>query len=76
MGPRDAERYIRAALVWAEEGPTLGETHWALRYPIVLPVAAAFRLFGPSEIAASAVCAAFVAGLVAGCPEPCLVRHR
>ncbi|WP_031549865.1 glycosyltransferase family 39 protein [Parvularcula oceani] len=65
MGPRDAERYIRAALVWAEEGPTLGETHWALRYPIVLPVAAAFRLFGPSEIAASAVCAAFVAGLVA-----------
>ncbi len=52
LGPGDAEHYIDAALRW-REGPWLGYTHWALRHLFVLPMAAAFRLFGPCEFAAT-----------------------
>jgi len=54
IGPRDAERYIAAVLKWNELGPYLGDTHWSLRYPLVLPMALLFSLFGPHEFFASA----------------------
>lgn len=40
---------------WAEHAPVLGRTHWALRYPLVLPVAALIRLFGFSVPVLAAV---------------------
>ena len=52
IGPRDAERYIAAALQWSESGPFLGENHWALRHLLVLPMAGLFAVFGPSEFLA------------------------
>lgn len=52
LGPGDAEHYIDAALRW-REGSWLGDTHWALRHLFVLPMAAAFHVFGPSEFAAT-----------------------
>lgn len=51
VGPGDAERYIEAALRW-QDGPWLGDTHWALRHFFVLPMAASFQLLGTSEFAA------------------------
>ncbi len=54
LGPRDELQYISAALDWYETGPVLGETHWSLRSPLILPMAAIFSIFGPSEFGASA----------------------
>ena len=54
IGPRDAERYIAAAFSWSENGPALGENHWALRYLLVLPMAFIFSVFGESQFAACA----------------------
>ncbi|MFN3959665.1 MAG: glycosyltransferase family 39 protein [Parvularculaceae bacterium] len=51
LGPGDGERYIEAALRW-QQGPFLGDTHWALRHLFVLPMAALFTLIGPSELVA------------------------
>jgi len=65
VGPADAEHYIAAALVWKENGPFLGDTHWALRHLFVLPMAAAFALFGPSEFTAAIPNILYAAGLVA-----------
>lgn len=66
FGPAgDAERYVDAALAWAEQGPYLGETHWALRHLYVLPMAAFYRLFGPSEFATTLPNILYAAGLVA-----------
>lgn len=53
FGPGDPERYVRAALLWVEKGFYLGDTHWALRHPFVLPIAASFALIGVSEFAAT-----------------------
>ena len=65
FGPMgDAERYVAAALEWREKGLYLGETHWALRHLFVLPMAAAFALFGPSELAATLPNMLYAAGLV------------
>jgi len=59
--------YAGAALDWAENFPALGHTHWALRYPLVLPTAALVRLFGFSVPMLAAVdLAAYAAFLVAG----------
>ncbi len=65
VGPNDSERYIRAALSWAENGPSLGADQWALRAPLVAPMAAIFLIFGPSEFASIAPNIAYSAGLVA-----------
>ncbi len=51
----DDAYYAWAAVDWAEHGPALGQTHWALRYPLVLPTAALIRLFGFSVPALAAV---------------------
>ena len=59
--------YAAAALDWAEHFPALGRTHWALRYPLVLPAAALIRLFGFSVPALAAVdLMAYAAFLLAG----------
>lgn len=66
FGPMgDAERYVAAALEWWEKGPYLGESHWALRHLFVLPMAAVFTVFGPSEFAATVPNILYAAGLVA-----------
>lgn len=52
IGPGDAERYLKPALRW-REGAFLGDTHWALRHLFVMPIAASFAAFGPSELAAT-----------------------
>ncbi len=59
--------YARAALDWAEHFPALGHTHWALRYPLVLPTAALIRMFGFSvPILAAVDLAAYAAFLIGG----------
>ncbi|MFI4981526.1 MAG: ArnT family glycosyltransferase [Nevskiales bacterium] len=51
----DDTSYAAAALDWVRNFPALGTDHWALRYPLVLPAAAAIALFGPSVPALAAV---------------------
>ncbi len=59
--------YAWAAIDWVEHFPALGHTHWALRYPLVLPTAALIRLFGFSvPILAAVDLAAYAAFLAAG----------
>jgi len=41
--------YARAAAAWLHQAPFLGQTQWALRHLIVLPMAAVFAVFGQSE---------------------------
>ncbi len=65
FGPGDSERYVRAALDWLENGFHLGETHWALRHPFVLPIAASFYAFGVSEFSATLPNIAYAAALTA-----------
>lgn len=63
----DDAYYAWAAMDWAEHAPALGHTHWALRYPLVLPTAALIRLFGFSVPALAAVdLAAYAAFLAVG----------
>ncbi|MGE0408985.1 MAG: glycosyltransferase family 39 protein, partial [Amphiplicatus sp.] len=65
LGPHDGIAYVNAALAWSENGPVLGETHWALRHLFVLPMAAGFRFFGASEFTAILPNILYAAGLVA-----------
>ena len=51
----DDAYYAWAAMDWADHAPVLGQTHWALRYPLVLPTAALIRLFGFSVPVLAAV---------------------
>ncbi len=53
IGDWDGMHYIRGALLWVENGPSLGRDHWELRYPLVLPMAAAIEFAGRSELSAS-----------------------
>lgn len=63
----DDAYYAWAAMDWAEHAPVLGQTHWALRYPLVLPTAALIRLFGFSVPVLAAVdLAAYAAFLLMG----------
>ena len=41
--------YAEAAEGWLRHAPFLGQSHWALRHFIVLPVATAFSVFGHHE---------------------------
>jgi len=63
----DDAYYAAAALDWVQHFPSLGTTHWALRYPLVLPTAALIRAFGFSVPALAAVdLAAYAAFLLMG----------
>ncbi|HTZ69677.1 MAG TPA: glycosyltransferase family 39 protein, partial [Acetobacteraceae bacterium] len=44
----DDSYYATAALDWLHHPPALGDNHWALRYPLVIPMAAALAVFGKS----------------------------
>lgn len=48
-GGLDDGRYLAAAMQWVNNGPTLGQNHWALRWPLILPVAALVDMFGPNR---------------------------
>ncbi len=65
VGPNDADKYIRAAMTWAADGPMLGADHWALRLPIVAPVAASFAVFGVSEFVSTLPNILYAGGLAA-----------
>jgi 4-amino-4-deoxy-L-arabinose transferase-like glycosyltransferase len=64
VGENDSFRYIEGALSWLENGPTLGDTHWTLRAPMIAPMAASFALFGSTEFAATAPNLAYAGLLV------------
>ncbi|MEZ5917405.1 MAG: glycosyltransferase family 39 protein [Parvularculaceae bacterium] len=65
FGPRDEGHYVRAAFRWLEEGPYLGDTHWALRHLFVMPIAGSFVVFGPSVFSATLPNIVFAGGLIA-----------
>ena len=50
-GRWDDGRYLAAALDWVGTVPPPGHDHWALRWPVVLPAAAAIRAFGLAPVA-------------------------
>lgn len=60
----DEASYAAAAMDWVANFPALGTTHWALRYPLVLPIAAVIALFGPSVTALTVVNVAAFAGFL------------
>ena len=45
----DDLRYNSAATNWIKAFPFVGDTHWALRHTLVLPLSLSFLLFGVSE---------------------------
>lgn len=47
----DDRSYLLAAENWLASGVYIGDTHWALRHALVLPLALSLKLFGPSEFA-------------------------
>jgi 4-amino-4-deoxy-L-arabinose transferase-like glycosyltransferase len=51
----DDASYAAAALDWVAQFPALGTDHWALRYPLVLPIAGTIALFGFSIAALTVV---------------------
>lgn len=61
----DDATYAAAALEWVGGEPPVGHTHWALRYPLVLPIAGVIRLTGISVAAMASVnVSAYLAFLV------------
>ena len=79
--------YARAAEGWMLDAPFLGQSHWALRHFIVLPLAASFSIFGRGELALAmpmlvygigllllmGLCVWRVAGPLAGLIAPLLI---
>ena len=57
--------YAQAAMGWVRQPPFLGDSHWALRHCIVLPMAVLFRLFGQSEAMLVLPSLLYAAGLLA-----------
>jgi 4-amino-4-deoxy-L-arabinose transferase-like glycosyltransferase len=49
----DDANYVGAALNWLHHFPYVGDSHWTLRHPIALPLAASIALFGVKELAVS-----------------------
>ncbi|HWP23803.1 MAG TPA: glycosyltransferase family 39 protein, partial [Candidatus Binatia bacterium] len=46
----DDQSYARGALGWLNGFPYVGENHWQLRHPLVIPVAVSLAVFGYREI--------------------------
>jgi 4-amino-4-deoxy-L-arabinose transferase-like glycosyltransferase len=46
----DDHSYARGALGWLNHFPYVGEDHWTVRHPVVIPVAASLALVGMREI--------------------------
>jgi 4-amino-4-deoxy-L-arabinose transferase-like glycosyltransferase len=49
-GGADDTHYLEAARCWAASGPCLPDTHWASRWPSVVPIAALTGLLGESRL--------------------------
>ena len=64
LGDWDALHYINGAFNWYETGLFLGDNHWHLRYPMVVPIAGSFAIFGPSEWAATLPNLAYAIALI------------
>lgn len=60
----DDREYFQAARQWLTDFPPLGRTHWSLRYPIVLPLAAYQRIVGVNEWAMLLVNLVYGTGIV------------
>lgn len=61
----DDRSYALGALAWLKDFPAVGSDHWATRHTVVLPLAAALAVFGPSLAALALPSLAFFAGLIA-----------
>lgn len=64
-GGADDTQYLTAALCWAQHGACLPTSHWAARWPAVLPLAAVLRLLGESRTTAAIVPALWWFGAIA-----------
>ena len=47
----DDQDYANGALGWLNRFPYIGDNHWALRHPVVIPLAVSLAIFGHHEIA-------------------------
>jgi 4-amino-4-deoxy-L-arabinose transferase-like glycosyltransferase len=46
----DDQSYAKGALGWLSRFPYVGDTHWELRHPVVIPLAVSVAIFGHREI--------------------------
>jgi Dolichyl-phosphate-mannose-protein mannosyltransferase len=46
----DDQDYANGALGWLNRFPYIGDNHWALRHPVVIPLAVSLAIFGHREI--------------------------
>jgi 4-amino-4-deoxy-L-arabinose transferase-like glycosyltransferase len=60
----DDHYYADAATEWLRHIPSLGTSHWSLRYPVVLPIALSFALLGQSTFAVGVVSLGYFIGLL------------
>ncbi len=56
--------YLGAAVGWLRDFPFVGDSHWAHRHAVVLPMAAAIAVFGSSEATMIGVAVAWYVALV------------
>ena len=61
----DDAGYFEAGLGWFTHFPYVGDSHWTLRHPIALPIAAAMAVFGVRETAMSLPAMLYFFGTVA-----------
>jgi len=60
----DDGSYVDGALAWYRHFPYVGNSHWDLRYPVVLALDAGFWILGIRELAIGASMLAYLLGLV------------
>ena len=51
----DDQIYLEAAEKWLTEAPVVGDSHWANRLTLVLPLAGVIGLFGAAEVTTASV---------------------
>ena len=61
----DDAAYLEAGLSWLEQFPYVGDSHWTLRHPIALPIAATVAVLGVKETAVSLPAVLYFFGTVA-----------
>ena len=60
----DDHFYMNAGIGWLDAFPYLGEDHWSLRYPVVIPISLSFVLLGINEPALIAPTILYFSGLL------------
>ena len=63
-GEWDGVNYVAGALAWVEGFPHLGENHWALRHPLVMPMAVSIWVLGIGDFSATLPNLIYGAGLI------------